>query len=111
MCSCWWKKRRGVTLAPTAAIQRNTNNTYVYVVKPDSTVTLRNVTIGATEGDDSEITSGLVPGDVVVMTGVDKLQEGSKVNAQIRGRGPPARTRAGSDRDPKGRRGPRKGNR
>jgi hypothetical protein len=35
------------------------------------------------EGDDSEVTSGLAPGEVVVMTGVDKLQAGSKVSAQI----------------------------
>jgi multidrug efflux system membrane fusion protein len=79
------QQKTGVTLAPTAAIQRNTNNTYVYVVQADSTVTLRNVTAGASQGDDSEITSGLVPGEVVVLTGVDKLQEGTKVSAQIAG--------------------------
>jgi multidrug efflux system membrane fusion protein len=77
------QEKRGVTLAPTAAVQRNSQATYVYVVKPDSTVTVRNITIGTTEGDDSEVTSGLVPGEVLVMTGVDKLEEGSKVNAQI----------------------------
>jgi multidrug efflux system membrane fusion protein len=77
------QEKTGVILAPTAALQRNTNNTYVYVVKPDSTVTLRNVTVGASEGDNTEITSGLVQGDVVVLTGVDKLDEGTKVNAQI----------------------------
>jgi multidrug efflux system membrane fusion protein len=79
------QEKTGVILAPTAALQRNTNNTYVYVVKPDSTVTLRNVTVGASEGDNTEITSGLVTGDVVVLTGVDKLDEGTKVNAQIPG--------------------------
>ena len=79
------EEKTGVILAPTAALQRNTNNTYVYVVKPDSTVTLRNVTVGASEGDNTEITSGLVEGDVVVLTGVDKLDEGTKVNAQIAG--------------------------
>jgi multidrug efflux system membrane fusion protein len=79
------EQKSGVTLAPTAAIQRNTNNTYVYLVQQDSTVTVRNVTVGTSEGDNSEITEGLVPGDVVVLTGVDKLQEGSKVNAQIPG--------------------------
>lgn len=79
------QQKNGVTLAPSAAIQRNTNNTYVYLVQPDSTVTIRNVTVGATEGDDSEITSGLTPGDVVVLTGVDKLQDGSKVTVQIPG--------------------------
>ena len=73
------QEKTGVTLLPSAAIQRNTNNTYVYLIKPDNTVTVRNIKIGTTEGDQSEITSGLSPGDKVVMTGVDKLQEGSKV--------------------------------
>lgn len=71
--------KQGVTLLPSATIQRNTQNTYVFLVKPDSTVTVRNITVGTVEGNDSEITSGLQPGDQVVMTGVDKLQEGTKV--------------------------------
>jgi len=79
------QEKKGVTLLPTAAVQRNTQNTYVYLIKPDSTVTVRNITLGTTEGDQSEITSGLVPGDTVVMTGVDKLQEGSKVTAHAAG--------------------------
>jgi multidrug efflux system membrane fusion protein len=74
------QEKHGVTLVPTAAVQRNSQATYVYVVKADSTVTVRPITIGTTEGDDSEVTSGLAPGEVVVMTGVDKLQEGTKVN-------------------------------
>ena len=73
------QEKRGVTLLPSAAIQRNTNQTYVFLVKPDNTVTVRKITVGTTEGDNSEITSGLNAGDNVVMTGVDKLQEGSKV--------------------------------
>jgi multidrug efflux system membrane fusion protein len=77
------QEKRGVTLVSNAAIQRNSQATYVYVVKADSTVTVRQIVIGTTEGDDSEVTSGLAPGEIVVMTGVDKLQEGSKVNAQI----------------------------
>jgi len=77
------QEKHGVTLVPTAAIQRNSQATYVYVVKTDSTVTVRPIVIGTTEGNDSEVTSGLVPGEVLVMTGVDKLQEGSKVKAQI----------------------------
>jgi len=76
------EQKVGVTLIPTAAVQRNTQRTYAYLVKPDSTVTVRTITIGTSEGDDSEVTSGLVPGDVVVMTGVDRLQEGTKVRTQ-----------------------------
>ena len=79
------QEKHGVTLVPTAAVQRNSQATYVYVVKADATVTVRPITIGTTEGDNAEVTSGLAPGEVVVMTGVDKLQEGSKVVAQISG--------------------------
>ena len=52
-------------------------STYVYVVNADNKVTVRQVTEGVTEGDYTEITSGLNPGDVMVMTGVDKLAEGT----------------------------------
>jgi len=87
------QEKSGVTLIPTAAIQRTTNSKYVYVVKGDSTVTVRPVADGVTEGDESEITSGLAPGEVVVMTGVDRLQEGSTVRAQIAGDQPAGRSR------------------
>ena len=53
--------------------------TYAYVVQPDSTVALRNIVVGTTEGDVTTIESGLSPNDVVVIDGVDKLQKGSKV--------------------------------
>ena len=76
------EEKAGVTLIPTAGVQRNSQRTYIFLVKPDSTVTVRTITIGTTEGDESEITSGLAPGDVVVMTGVDRLQEGTKVRFQ-----------------------------
>ncbi|HEV3279780.1 MAG TPA: efflux RND transporter periplasmic adaptor subunit [Terriglobia bacterium] len=79
------EQKQGVTLLPTAAIQRNNQQTYVWFVKPDSTVTVRQIQLGTTEGNETEVTSGVSPGDTVVMTGVDRLQEGSKVNAQIEG--------------------------
>ena len=77
------EEKHGVTLVPTAAIQRNSRTAFVYVVKPDQTVTIRTVTLGTTEDDEAQIVSGLSAGEVVVTTGVDKLQEGSKVNPHI----------------------------
>jgi multidrug efflux system membrane fusion protein len=77
------EEKRGVTLLATAAVQRNTQTTYVYFVKPDQTVTIRNVKVGTTNGDVTEMTSGVSPGDEIVLTGVDKLQDGSKVQAHI----------------------------
>ena len=79
------EEKQGVTLIPTAAVQRNSQATYVWLIKPDSSVTVRTITIGTSEGDESEVTSGLVPGEEVVMTGVDKLQEGSKVRTSKSG--------------------------
>jgi multidrug efflux system membrane fusion protein len=66
-------------LVPTAALQRSPQSTYVYVVKPDATVEMRNVEVQLTEGDDSAIRKGVSPGDVVVVDGVDKLQPGTSV--------------------------------
>ncbi len=77
------EQKRNVTLIATPVIQRNSQMTYAYVVKPDSTVTLRPLTVGVVEGDQSEITSGLTAGEVGVMTGSDKLQEGSKVSIHL----------------------------
>ena len=77
------QEKRGIILVPSAVIQRSSNSTFVYLVKSDETVTDRQVTLGDTEGDNTQITSGLAPGDVVVMTGVDELQEGSHVSVQI----------------------------
>jgi multidrug efflux system membrane fusion protein len=99
------QEKLGVTLMPTAAVQRNSQATYVYVVKTDSTVTVRPIVIGTTEGDDSEVTSGLVPGEVVVMTGVDKLQEGSKVKAQVPSANTPASPAAGAPLNPSAKKG------
>jgi len=52
---------------------------YVYVVKSDNTVEVRNVVSSLTEGDQSAVDKGLAPGDTVVIDGVDKLQPGAKV--------------------------------
>jgi multidrug efflux system membrane fusion protein len=73
------EKNKDVTLVPSSAIQRNGQDTYVWLLKPDQTVAVRNVTLFASEGDQSGIASGLKPGDVVVTVGVDRLQNGSRV--------------------------------
>jgi multidrug efflux system membrane fusion protein len=70
---------KGATLIPAAAIQRSPQSTFVYAVKPDSTVDMRPVEVLLTEGDVSAIRKGVSPGEVVIIEGVDKLQPGTKV--------------------------------
>jgi membrane fusion protein, multidrug efflux system len=68
-----------VTVAPTAAIQRGAPGTFVYVIKPDNTVTVQKIKLGPTEGERVDVVTGLAPGDKVVVDGADKLREGSKI--------------------------------
>ena len=78
---------RGATVIPVAAVQHGPKSTFVYVVQPDSTVELRPVITGASQGDEVAIVSGLVPDELVVTTGIDKLNNKAKVAV----RGAPAK--------------------
>ena len=92
-------RQRDVVIVPTAAVQHGPESTFVYVVdgnsEADSTVSLRKVTLGPTEGDQVVITGGLTAGDAVVVDGIDKLQPGTKVTV----RGNSARTRPDANAD------------
>jgi membrane fusion protein, multidrug efflux system len=68
--------KRGVTIIPTAAIQRSPQGPFVYLVKPDQTVTVRQVHLGPSEGDRTSIDDGLSVGDLVVVEGTERLREG-----------------------------------
>ena len=81
--------KRGATVIPTAAIQRSPQGTFVYLVKPDQTVTARQVEVGPTEGDNAAIDKGLAPGDLVVVEGAERLREGSKVELKNPNNGKP----------------------
>jgi len=74
--------RKNSTVVPAAAVQRGPQGTYVFVVKPDSTVDMRKVTLGMSVGNFSAITSGVASGEKVVTDGQDKLQAGSKVEVR-----------------------------
>ncbi len=76
--------QRDATVIPTAAIQRGTPGTFVYVVNADSTVTVRPVKLGATQGEVVAVDAGLAPGEMVVVDGADKLREGAKIELAAR---------------------------
>jgi len=70
--------QHGVILIPSVAIQRNAQDSFVYVVKPDQTVTMQNVSVGTTDGNVTAV-EGINAGDVIAVDGFDKLQNGVKV--------------------------------
>jgi len=78
-CRLLVEKLQQAVVVLTAGVQHGPDSMFAYVVKPDSTVELRKVVVATTEGDRTIIRSGLEPGETVVIEGVDKLQQGSKV--------------------------------
>ncbi len=86
---------------PTAAIQRGAPGTFVYLVKPDNTVTVKVIKPGPIDGQNVAVLDGLSQGDKVVVDGADKLKEGAKISIpaeQKPGEGKPADGKPG-DKD------------
>src|SRR5437660_849047 len=77
--------KHNLTIVPAAAIQRGPQGTYVYAIAKDAagsdaTAKICPVTIAQTTGNSVGLSAGLNSGDVVVIDGQDKLQDGTKVN-------------------------------
>ncbi len=64
---------------PSSAIQRSPQGTFVYVVKPDKTVTMQPVTTGLIQSEKASIMAGVKEGDLVVVDGTERLRNGSRV--------------------------------
>jgi multidrug efflux system membrane fusion protein len=75
--------RRQVVVVPTAAIQRGPNGTLVYVLRDDSTVTVRPVKLSQQDEIQSVVDAGLQAGERVVTTGFARLTEGTAVTVSI----------------------------
>jgi multidrug efflux system membrane fusion protein len=71
--------RRGVVTIPAAALQRGVQGEFVYVVKDDSTVSVRPVRPGPTEGGRIAVEDGIAEGERVATDGLDRLREGARV--------------------------------
>jgi multidrug efflux system membrane fusion protein len=73
----------GQIIMPNAAVRRGAPNgvatTFVYVVKPDNSVSVRPVTLGVVDGEKVTVTAGLKAGEVVVTEGGDRLRDGAPV--------------------------------
>jgi len=70
---------RDAMLVPSSSVLRGSQGLFVYVIQPDRTVTVRQITTGATSGDRTVVTSGLQAGEQVVTDGTDRLREGAQV--------------------------------
>ncbi|MGZ5092020.1 MAG: MdtA/MuxA family multidrug efflux RND transporter periplasmic adaptor subunit [Burkholderiales bacterium] len=95
---------RGATVVPTAAIQRGSQGTFVYVVNADNTVAVRPVKLGPTQGEIVAVEAGVTPGELVVTDGADRLREGARVQIADRTPRPDKAGKGGAGKGEGGRR-------
>ncbi len=78
-------------LVPSSAVQIGQNGSYLFVVKSDSTLDLRQVKPGQRQGDLTVIIEGVNVGETVVVSGQLQLSPGIKVAAKesTQGTSPP----------------------
>jgi multidrug efflux system membrane fusion protein len=67
-------------VVPTSAVENGQTGNYVFVVTPQKTAEIRNITLDRQVGDISVVKDGLKPGDTVVTDGQIRLVGGSKVS-------------------------------
>jgi multidrug efflux system membrane fusion protein len=74
--------QKQVVVVPTAAVQRGPSGTFAYVVGPESTVSVRPITVGPQDDTGAVISSGLKAEEQVVTTGFTRLSNGTRVRVQ-----------------------------
>ena len=73
------RAERNALLVPEIAVVQVGRDSFVYRVRPDSTVEQVTVAIGSRAAGMAEITAGLEPGDRIVVDGTGKLRDGGSI--------------------------------
>jgi membrane fusion protein, multidrug efflux system len=70
---------------PSSAVQRGAPGTFVYLVNPNNTVSVRPVELGPVDGERVVVRKGLALNERVVVDGADKLRDGIRINIRDAG--------------------------
>jgi membrane fusion protein, multidrug efflux system len=92
------KTLQNAVTVPTSAILRGSPGAYVYIINADDTVSVRQITTSAVDGNVTAVTSGLSPGERVVIDGTDRLRDGLKVSVAADQAAAPNGARSGGQR-------------
>ena len=77
--TCWNSSPARWVVVPEPAVTRGQEGSFVYVVKPDSTVATRPVTIERSVDELVVVANGLEPGEIVITDGQLRLSPGARV--------------------------------
>ena len=75
-------KQQDAVVVPTSAVQTGQHGTFVFVVRGDSTVEMRPVSVGANVHERTVLSEGVQAGEVVVTDGQLRLTPGVKVRSK-----------------------------
>ena len=73
--------QKGAITIPSIAVQRRPAGLFVFVAKPDNSVSAEPIEVGQDDGQTAIVTKGLAEGTLVVISGQSRLQPGSKIAA------------------------------
>jgi len=71
--------REAATIIPSSSLQFGNRGTFVYVVDGENKVSIRLVTVAASNGEDTLVEEGVQPGERLVLEGTDRLRDGAEV--------------------------------
>ena len=74
--------KKDAIIVPSAAIQKNPQGAFAFVLNPDKTVTMKQVKAGISQGGETSVVEGLNVGEQVVVDGAERLRDGSKVEVK-----------------------------
>jgi multidrug efflux system membrane fusion protein len=76
--------KKDAIIVPSAAIQKNPQGAFVFVLNTDKTVSMKQVKTGISQGGETSVIEGLEIGEQVVVDGAERLRDGSKVEVKER---------------------------
>jgi multidrug efflux system membrane fusion protein len=77
---------KNVTLVPSAAVQHNGTDAFVYVVNPDDTVKVQAIKALSNDEQNTAVT-GVNAGETLATSGFDRLENGAHVQVRRQGQG------------------------
>jgi RND family efflux transporter MFP subunit len=75
-------ENRQASIVPMQAVMNDAQGSYVYVVGKENIAERRSITLGAQTKAQQIVESGLSAGETIIVTGMEKVRAGQKVNVQ-----------------------------
>lgn len=71
---------QALPVVPAAAVQQDRDGAFVFVLDADNRAVIRRVTLGARVGTDWAVTAGLANGEIIIVSGIQKIHAGMVVS-------------------------------